>query len=235
MATTKKATKPTKKAPALAAPAVKAPAEQPVVIAYKGFDKDMKCRDFQYEIGKTYEHEGRVEACKSGFHACEYPLHVFRYYQPGTSKFAVVEQSGNLIKHGEDTKVASSRITIKAQIDIAGIVKAAIKYTMDRCTPAEGGASDAPNVAVKADGSNKSATASGYYGAATASGKKSTAFAPGRNGKARGKEGCAIFLVFRDADWRIVHAKAAIVGRDGIKLDTFYKLNEAGEFVEVSA
>ena len=77
------------------------------------------------------------------------------------------------------------------------------------------------------------ATASGYYGAATASGDSGAAMSSGRHGKAQGKEGCALFLVYREADWKIVHAKAAIVGQNGIKADTFYKLNADGEFVEV--
>lgn len=118
-----------------------------VVLSYKGFDSNWQCRGFQYEIGKTYSHEGEVEACASGFHACEYPLHVLRYYRPGTSRFAVVEQSGALARHKDDTKIASSQITVKAEIDIAGLIKAAT-----------------------ASGDYGAATASGDSGAATASG-----------------------------------------------------------------
>ena len=112
-----------------------------VVTSYKGFDKDWKCRGFQYKVGETFEHKGKVAACEGGFHACEYPLHVLRYYKPSQSVFAVVEQSGTLARHEEDSKIASSRLTITAQIDLAGLIKAAIKYTMDRCTPAEGASS----------------------------------------------------------------------------------------------
>ena len=127
-------------------------------------------------------------------------------------------------------------------IDIAGLIKAAVKYTMDRCTPAEGAISSEANTVVSAKGPNKSATASGYSGAATASGDSGAATASGyygaamssgRNGKAKGKEGCALFLVYRDMNWKIVHAKAAIVGQDGIKADTFYCLGADGKFLEV--
>jgi hypothetical protein len=219
-----------------------AEAEAPVVVSFKGFDKDLKCRGFAYEIGKTYEHSGSVEACSSGFHACEYPLHVLRYYPGNRSRFAVVEQGGTMARHDEDSKVASSRITIKGELDLTGIIKAAIKFTMDRSTPAEGGSSDKPNTAVKAEGKNHAATASGYYGAATASGNSGAATAsgnsgaatasgnsgaamsPGRNGKARGKDGCALFLVERDSEWKILNAWAGVVGRDGIKADTYYAL-----------
>lgn len=112
------------------------------VVAYKGFNQDWTCRDFQYEVGKSYEHNGDVEACSGGFHACEYPLHVLRYYKASQSRFAIVEQSGTLSRHDEDSKIASSHISVKAEIDIAGLIKAAVKYTMDRCTPAEGSVGD---------------------------------------------------------------------------------------------
>ncbi|QMV33489.1 hypothetical protein 8G_00057 [Ralstonia phage Hyacinthe] len=265
------------------------------IVSYKGFNQDWTCRDFQYEVGGSYEHKGNVEACSGGFHACEYPLHVLRYYKASQSRFAVVEQGGTLSRHDKDSKVASSRITVKAEIDLTGLIKAAVKYTMDRCTPADGAVSDQPNTAVKAEVRNKSAVASGYsgaatasgysgaatasgysgaatasgnygaatasgyygaatasgyygaatasgdygaatasgnYGAATASGNYGAATASGRNGKAKGKKGCALFLVYRNADLKIIHAKAAIVGQDGIKADTWYFLNAAGEFVE---
>ena len=221
----------TKKAPTKKAAAA---APETTIVSFKGFDSNMQCRGFQFEVGKTYEHEGVVQACESGFHACEYPLHVLRYYKPSTSVFAVVEQGGTLSRHDDDSKVASSRLTVTAQIDLAGLIKAAIKYTMGRCTPAIGGSSDKPNTVVKAEGKNESATASGYHGAATASGDYGAATASGRNGKARGKDGCVLFIVHRDSEWRITHAKALIVGRDGVKADTFYALNESGAHVEVS-
>ena len=124
-----------------------------VIKTYKGFNKDMTCRDFQYEEGNGYETD-KAEACECGFHACEYPLDVFSHYPPGTSVYHEVEQSGELDR-SESDKVASTRIKIGARIDIAGIVKAAISYIKERITNennAEPG---------------KAATA-GYRGAATA-------------------------------------------------------------------
>ncbi|QJT69884.1 putative ADP-ribosyltransferase [Acinetobacter phage fEg-Aba01] len=106
------------------------------ITSYKGFDKNLQCRGFQYEIGKTFKHKGKVKACGSGFHACEYPLDVFGYYAPGElNRFAVVEQSGDLSRGNDDTKVASKSITIKAEVDIPFLVKAAIEYTTSRCEP----------------------------------------------------------------------------------------------------
>jgi hypothetical protein len=375
------ATKKAKKAPE---------ADQPqgeVVIAYKGFDKDFVChpdggKRVQYAVGQTFELDGVVKACNRGFHACEDPLHVFRYYRPATSRFAIVEQSGQISRHDEDSKVASSRLTVKAEISIAGLIKAAVEYRTKKCKPADGAVATEKNESATASGNYGAATASGYYGAATASGyygaatasgdygaatasgnygaatasgdygaatasgnsgaatasgnygaatasgnsgaatasgnygaatasgdygaatasgdsgaatasgyygaatasgyygaatasgdygaatasgnygaatasgnygaatasgnygaatasgnygaatadnAKASACAPGRNGKAKGIDGAALFLTYRDDEWNIVHACAFIVGRDGIKADTFYRLNSSGE------
>jgi hypothetical protein len=242
-------------------PVAAAPEAQTTITTYKGFGLDWKCRDFQYALGESYEHKGDVAACAGGFHACEYPLHVLRYYPASRSRFAVVEQSGTLARHDEDSKVASSRILVKAEIDLAGLIKASIKYTLDRCKPAEGGNSAEPNTVVKATERNQSATASGNYGAATASGNYGAATASGysgaatasgnygaatasgnygaatasgRHGRAQGKDGCALFLVQRDDDRKITAVWAGIVGQDGIRADTFYRLQD-GKPVEVGA
>ena len=103
-----------------------------VIVAYKGFDKDLKCRGFQYEFGKEYE-EPKAEACECGFHACEYPLDVFGYYPPGSSRYCNVEQSGDIDKRNSD-KTCSTKIKIGAEIGIAGLIKAAIEYTKSKCT-----------------------------------------------------------------------------------------------------
>jgi hypothetical protein len=94
---------------------------------YKATNADMQCRGFQYEIGKTYVYNGRVSLCNSGFHACEYPLDVFSYYAPAESTFAIVEASGTIAKHVDDSKIASSVLTVKASIDLPGIIQAAIE------------------------------------------------------------------------------------------------------------
>ena len=99
---------------------------------YKGFDKDLKCRDFQYEIGKTYE-EPTAELCEKGFHACEYPLDVFGYYAPGgMSRYCEVDLDDvSDKKSNEDSNRCGKKIAVKAEIGIAGLVKAAVDLVME--------------------------------------------------------------------------------------------------------
>ena len=123
-------------------------ADQEVVTSYKGFHRDWSCRGFKYEVGKSYEHGEEVAVRKSGFHACEHPLHVFKYYRPGLSVFAVVEQRGTIRRHSEDSKIASSHIEIKAQLDLWDLVHAAVKHTTDRCTPADRAGIDKDHAAI---------------------------------------------------------------------------------------
>ena len=146
--------------------------------AYKAFDKDLSCRGFKYEVGKEYEETGYIKACEKGFHACPYPLDVFGYYAPAGSRFCEVEQSGK-IDDSESDKVCSSKIRIGAELDIRGLVKAAVSYVKERCTnecnaepgkPAtagDGGAATAGNYGAATAGNYGAATA-GYRGAATA-------------------------------------------------------------------
>ena len=153
------------------------------IIAYKGFNRDMTCRGYQFEVGKTYKHEGEVKACENGFHACEYPLDVFNYYAPATSVFCVVEASGDLSRHGEDSKIASSELKVKAEIDFAGLVKAAIEYTFSRSKP-EGEKATGNWGAASATGNRGAASATGDYGAASATGDYGAASATGDWGAA---------------------------------------------------
>jgi hypothetical protein len=170
-----------------------APAPEPEIVAYKGFDNDFRCRGYQYEVGKTYEHAGEVGACRSGFHACEHPLDVFRYYAPAGSRFALVKQSGSLSRHDEDTKIASARITIDAEIDLTGLIQAAVKWVFARAKWVDGPVATGDYEAATASGDHGAATASGDHGAATASGDHGAATASGDHGAATasGDQGAA--------------------------------------------
>ena len=130
--------------------------------AYKAFDKDLSCRGFKYEVGKEYEETGYIKVCEKGFHACPYPLDVFGYYPPAGARFCEVEQSGK-IDDSESNKVCSSKIRIGAELDIRGLVKAAVSYVKERCTNECNAEPGKPATA----GDYGAATA-GDYGAATA-------------------------------------------------------------------
>lgn len=191
---------------------------------YKGFDKGLKCRDFQYEIGKEYEEE-RAEICDTGFHACENPLDVFGYYAPADSRYCEVDLDANDQK-SDDSKRVGKKISIKAEIGIAGIIKAGVEYIKDQVNWDDDKKSNT--------GSCSAATNTGNQSAATVEGKESVAMAIGRNSKAKGSIGCFIVLAewkeFEDETYHIVDVKSAKVDGAKIKPDTFYKLVN-GEFI----
>ena len=132
---------------------------------YKGFGKDLKCRDFQYEIGKEYEEE-RAEICDTGFHACENPLNVFGYYAPADSRYCEVELDANDQK-SDDSKRVGKKISIKAEIGIAGIIKAGVEYIKDQVNWDDDKKTNT--------GDCSAATNTGDYSAATNTGNRSAA------------------------------------------------------------
>ena len=197
-----------------------------IIHAYKGFDKDLKCRGFQYEVGKTYEQKGKIECCMNGFHACEFPLNVFNYYSPGSnSRYCTVTQSGEISKHDGDSKVASSKIHIETEIGLNGIIKAGVKSILDKVNWKDnkefntGNHSAATNTgdysaatntgdysaatntgnhsAATNTGDYSAATNTGYQSAAKVSGKESIAVVTGKDSKAAGALGDWIVLTER--------------------------------------
>ena len=159
-----------------------------IIKSYKGFNKDMTCRGFQYEEGKEYEEE-TADACHSGFHACEYPLDCLNYYSPNESVYHEVEQSGEFDRGGDESKIASTKIKIGARLDIPGLVKAAIDFTMSRVKKEAGsdedcGASSATGYkgASSATGDCGASSATGNYGASSATGDYGASSATGNCG-----------------------------------------------------
>ena len=208
--------------------------------AYKAFDKDLSCRGFKYEVGKEYEETGDIKACEKGFHACPYPLDVFGYYTPAGSRFCEVEQSGK-IDDSESDKVCSSKIRIGAELDIRGLVKAAVSYVKERCTNecnAEPGKPATAGYRGAATAGNYGAATAGDSGAATARGKASTgsnglSVARGKNVQVKGGIGAILVIAEeRDDTYNIVDWKAVVVDGEVVKADTWYRL-ENGELVEV--
>ena len=108
-----------------------------VITSYKGFDKDMKCRGFQYEVGKEYEMDGEIKCCNRGFHACKYPMEVWDYYDMLDSRYAEVEQSGKIDAGENSTKVCSSRIKIKAELKLADIINIGVEWLKDITSPSK--------------------------------------------------------------------------------------------------
>ena len=205
---------------------------------YKGFDKDLKCRDFQYEIGKTYE-ESNVKLCESGFHACEYPLDVFEYYAPDDmSRYCEVDLDDvSDKKSNEDTKRCGRKIAVKAEIGIAGLVKAAVEYTMEKAISENSEHATGRQGAASATGRQGAASATGEQGAASATGKESVAAALGIDSKAKGALGCWIVIAEWERDkefnWHRKDVQCFKVDGENIKLDTWYKLKNGG-LVEAS-
>jgi len=195
---------------------------------FKGFDKDMKCRGFKYEIGKTFVHDGEPKLCHEGFHFCEHPLDVFGYYPPSESVFAEVEGDGKVDKKDGDTdsKVACTKLTAKAAISINGLIQAAVKFVFEKAdwskkesqatgnqgaasaTGYQGAASATGNQgaasatgdqgAASATGYQGAASATGYQGAASATGEEAVSSSLGIEGKAMGKKGCWLVL----SEWK---------------------------------
>ena len=150
--------------------------EENKIIAYKGFDKDLKCRDTQYEVGKTYEMDGDIKCCNSGFHACENPLDVFDYYAPADSRYCKVEQSGTLSKDADNSKVASSQIRIQCEIGLKGIIEAGVKFIFDKVNWKDNEESNTGYCSAATNTGNRSAaTNTGNRSAATNTGDWSAA------------------------------------------------------------
>ena len=227
--------------------------------ACKGFDRDLKCRGFQYEVGGEYTEE-TAELCKCGPHACENPLDTLRYYRPGDSRYCEVEIEDNGQRSSYDSKVCGKHIRIGAEIGLEGVINAGVRFVLDKCESATEENASGLNGNAAASGESGNAAASGWRGNAAASGLNGNAAASGRRGTAsvtgpdgkasalgeqclavawgqdslaRGAVGNWIVVSERDDDGNIIDAKIVKVDGDTIKADTWYKLAN-GEIVEAS-
>src|SRR6478672_876695 len=155
------------------------------IIGFKGFDKDLKCRDFQYELGKEYE-EPTAVICNKGFHFCENPLDIFNYYPTGESRFATVEGSGEISKetNGSDTKVSVSKIKIGVELGLQQIIEKGIKFIFERTTLTSESTNTKEKLQASNSGDRGAASNSGYSGAASNSGDSGAASNSGYSGAA---------------------------------------------------
>ena len=228
------------------------------IIAYKAMDKNMMCRGKQYEVGKTY-HEDKADCCHAGMHACENPLDVLHYYPLKDSpRFFEVECGGSVDKSEDDSKLACTELTVKGEVNFAGLVKATVNAVFNRvkgkepfssgdCSTA-GSSGDYSTAGSSGDystagssgncstagssGDYSTAAATGVYCSAKADGKDSIAVVNGACGKARGALGCYLVLTEYDDDGHMICAKMARVDGSAIRENVYYTLKN-GEFVEV--
>ena len=226
--------------------------KETAITGYKGFDKNMQCRGFQFEVGKTYKHDGPAKCCESGFHFCENPLDVFSYYSPGESTFAAVIGSGETATHDEDSKVACTNIKIKAAISLHDFIKASVDFLLSKNKPAEqhsDGNSSASSAtgyssassatgnrsASSATGNSSASSATGNRSASSATGDSSASVCTGLESKAMaGKYGC-IALAWWNAKKERSEMRCAETGngKDGkLKPDAWYTLDKNGNFIE---
>lgn len=227
------------------------------IIAYKAMDKNMMCRGKQYEVGKTY-HEDKADCCHAGMHACENPLDVLHYYPlMDGPRFFEVECGGSVDKSEEDSKLACTELTVKGEVNFAGLVKATVNAVFNRVNGKEpfssgdsstAGSSGYSSTAgssgnystagssgrcstAGSSGDSSTAAATGAYCIAKADGKDSIAVVNGACGKARGTLGCYLVLTEYDDDGHMICAKMARVDGSAIRENVYYTLKN-GEFVE---
>ncbi len=228
------------------------------IIAFKAFDRDMSCRGFKYEVGKTYTHNGNVSICDSGFHSCTDPLDVLNYYDITTSRFAIVKASGEISQKTDgDTKLASASITIDAELLLPEFIARSIDWIKQACkTSVDGNASSgryAKNASSGYSAKNASSgyhaknASSGYYATNASSGdhatnassgdcaknaatgKNAVIAAAGLHSKAKGEIGVAIAQSYEDKKGQIRFA-TGVIGEDGLLPDVWYKA-ENGKLV----
>lgn len=176
---------------------------------YKGFDKDLKCNGFPFEVGKEYQ-ETDIKLCKKGFHSCKNPLDVLKYYGPAGNRFCEVESDGKIIEATDDTKICAEKIKIETEINLKSIIDLGIKFLFEKIKISK----------------------LGYYSHAATSGKNSIAVAIGKNSKAKSTTGNWIVCSEYDSDGNVKTVKTVKVDGKKIKADTWYTLKN-GKFTRV--
>ena len=185
-----------------------------MIKGYKGFDKNLQCRGFQYKVGETFEEKGTIKACESGFHFCENPFNVFNYYSPSDSRYCNVEGDGKIDTDNSDSKVACSKLHIHTEIGLSGLISAGVKFILDKV---DWGNNKATNT-----GKQSAATNTGYQSAATNTGDQSAA-------TNTGNQSAATNTGYRSAatntgDW----SAASVEGKDSIAIVTGYDSKAKG-------
>ena len=223
-------TKPTdtKRKAKTAALADEAAPELVTITAYKAFNADWSCNGFQYEIGKSYTHNGKVALCSSGFHACTVPFDCWGYY-PHSLNLARVTLAAVGADHSDDSKVVAGKITIEVSLSIPEWIKAQVETVLDLCRAAKGKLTSEEKECAAATGDRGHAAATGDSGHAAVTGKHAIAAAFGVGGTARAEIGGAIMLAAHDEQYNLVAVFASKVGENGIEAGKTYRLNADGK------
>lgn len=210
--------------------------------SYKGFDKNLKCWDFQYEIGKEYEMDGEIKVCSRGFHACESPLEVFDYYPMIGSRFCEVEQDGNISKEDRGTKICSSKIKIKAELKLADMINLGVEWLKEITSPEKIKTSIKDNSSgddaqIGSSGYGAKIGSSGDDAKIDSTGEGCVIMCAGINSVAKASKGSWITLSewsYSDKKKRYIPVcvKTEFVDGEKIKADTYYKL-AGGVFKEI--
>ena len=219
--------------------------------SYKGFDKNLKCRDFQYEIGKEYEMDGEIKVCNRGFHACESPFDVFDHYTMIDSRFCEVEQDGNISKEDRGTKICSSKIKIKAELKLADMINLGVEWLKEITSPEKIKTSIKDNSSgygakigssgygaqIGSSGDGAKIGSSGYGAKIDSTGEDCVIMCAGINSVAKASKGSWITLSewsYSDKKQRYIPVcvKTEFVDGEKIKADTYYKL-DGGVFKEI--
>ena len=219
--------------------------------SYKGFDKNLKCRDFQYEIGKEYEMDGEIKVCNRGFHACESPFDVFDHYTMIDSRFCEVEQDGNISKKYRGTKICSSKIKIKAELKLADMINLGVEWLKEITSPEKiktsmkdnssgnyaqiGSSGD--DAKIGSSGDDAKIGSSGDDAQIDSTGEGCVIMCAGINSVAKASKGSWITLSewsYSDKKQRYIPVcvKTEFVDGEKIKADTYYKL-DGGVFKEI--
>lgn len=227
--------------------------------SYKGFDKNLRCRGFQYKIGGIYEMDGKIKMCNRGFHACESPFDVFDYYTMIDSRFCEVEQDGNISKEDRGTKICSSKIKIKAELKLADMINLGVEWLKEITSPEKiktsikdnssgnyakiGSSGDEAQIGssgygaqIGSSGNGAKISSSGYGAKIDNTGEDCVIMCAGINSVAKASKGSWITLSewsYSDKKQRYIPVcvKTEFVDGKKIKADTYYSL-KGGVFVE---
>lgn len=209
--------------------------------SYKGFDKNLRCRDFQYKIGGIYEMDGEIKVCNRGFHACESPFDVFDYYTMIDSRFCEVEQDGNISKEDRGTKICSSKIKIKAELKLADMIYLGVEWLKEITLPEKiktsiKDNSSGNNAKIGSSGYDAQIGSSGNNAKIDSTGKDCVIMCAGINSVAKASKGSWITLSewsYSEGKQRYIPicVKTEFVDGEKIKADTYYSL-KGGVFVE---